>query len=137
MRLSHDEAWERLADSPSAVLATIDEDGAPHLVPFVYAPLGTDTLVSAVDDKPKSSRRLRRLDNIDRDPRVTILADHYAADWSQLWWVRAEGTAVVSESAPHGAADGLRGRYPAYADQELGPWVVVTIGRLTGWSASG
>src|SRR5690606_41273301 len=61
-------------------------------------------------EKPKRSRELRRLENIRRDPRVTVLAHHYEADWSKLWWVRAEGTATVREVPPDTAENSLRGQ---------------------------
>jgi PPOX class probable F420-dependent enzyme len=129
------EAWDLLAVSPVAVLATIDGEGHPHLVPFVFVALSNRRLVSAVDEKPKRSRELRRLENIRRDPRVTVLAHHYEADWSKLWWVRAEGTATVREVPPDTAEDSLRGRYPEYGAAELGPWIVIDVESITGWKA--
>ena len=57
------DAAVRFSSSPVAALATVGADGAPHLVPVVFAmPEGrTDVLYTAVDAKPKSTRRLRRL----------------------------------------------------------------------------
>ena len=134
--MDSDTAWELLRSQPVAVLATIGADGSPHLVPFVFAATEGRTLVSAVDAKPKRSRSLRRLENIRRDPRVTVLAHHYdIEDWSRLWWVRAEGTATITESSPPGS-DLLEARYPQYADQELGPWIVIEVDHLTGWQAA-
>ena len=43
-----------------ARLATVGPDGRPHVVPICFA-LDGDTLYTAVDSKPKSTRRLRRL----------------------------------------------------------------------------
>ncbi|MFP3913804.1 MAG: TIGR03668 family PPOX class F420-dependent oxidoreductase [Actinomycetota bacterium] len=131
-----DTAWQLLISRPVAVLATIDPDGSPHLVPFTFAPLEGRTLVFAVDDKPKASRSLRRLENIARDPRVTVLAHHYGEDWSELWWVRARGTASISDVAPPGAERRLRDRYPDYREQALSPWVTIDVGEVRGWSAS-
>ena len=76
---------------PVARLATHRADGGIDLVPFVYAMTNTDTLVSAVDHKPKRTTRLQRLANIERNPDVTVLVDHYEDDWSELWWVRING----------------------------------------------
>ena len=39
---------------------------------------------TAVDAKPKSTQRLRRLANIDHQPEVSLLVEHYDDDWSQL-----------------------------------------------------
>ena len=66
------DAAVRFSSSPVAALATVGADGAPHLVPVVFAmPEGrTDVLYTAVDAKPKSTRRLRRLANIEANKRV-------------------------------------------------------------------
>ncbi len=79
---------------PVARLATIRPDGSPRVVPICFA-LDGDTLYTAVDEKPKRTRRLARLDDIERDPRVEIVIDHYDDDWSQLWWVRLRGRARI------------------------------------------
>jgi len=94
--------------------------------------------VSAVDDKPKRTTRLQRLANIARDPRVSLLADHYADDWEQLWWVRADGRArVVDDPARREKAlDLLSVRYRQYRERRPdGPVVEVEVERWTGWSA--
>ena len=65
------------------------------------------------------------------------MVDHYAADWTRLWWVRADGTATVERSGPeHGEHwRQLRGKYPQYGGQTLdGPVIVVTIESWTGWA---
>lgn len=133
--MTPDTAWSVLVSQRVLTLATNTADGPPHLVPITFAPLGPRRIVSAVDAKPKSTRRLRRLENIAHDARVTLFAQHYEDDWTRLRWVRAEGTASVSESAPGGAREALIDRYPAYADHDLGPWIVVGVERVTGWSA--
>ena len=84
----------RFAHTPVARLATAALDGRPHLVPVVFA-LRDDVIYTAVDAKPKTTQRLRRLANIERNPQVSLLVDHYADDWTQLWWVRADGVAAI------------------------------------------
>ena len=136
--MTPDECWARLASIPVAVLGTISSDGSPHLVPFTFVPVGDRKLASAVDSKPKTSRDLRRLENIRRDARVTVLAHHYDADWTGLWWVRAEGTAeICSEEPMDSVRAGLLERYPDYATHELGPWLLIAVQRLTGWTGAG
>ena len=76
---------------PVARLATIRPDGSPRVVPICFA-LDGDTLYTAVDEKPKRTRQLARLDDIERDPRVEVVIDHYDDDWTQLWWVRYAAT---------------------------------------------
>jgi PPOX class probable F420-dependent enzyme len=96
MQLAPDEARRRFADAAVARLATVRTDGAPHLVPVVFAADG-NRIVMAVDPKPKRSRELLRLRNIAGNPAVSLLVDHYEADWRALWWVRADGLARIVE----------------------------------------
>jgi PPOX class probable F420-dependent enzyme len=127
-----------LAAARVAVLATITPAGEPHLVPVTFA-LRDGVLYTAVDDKPKSTRRLRRLANIAASPAVAVLADHYAEDWAELWWVRADGSARIIDD-PAGLAGPLRllaSRYPQYrAARPAGPVIAVTVRRWTGWAAT-
>ena len=123
-----------------ARLATADAAGRPHVVPFVFAVAG-DVVWSAVDAKPKRSRDLRRLANVAENPAVSVLADHYDdADWSALWWVRADGRArVVDAASPEGrrAVDLLVARYAQYRRQPpAGPVLAVAVERWVGWSAT-
>jgi PPOX class probable F420-dependent enzyme len=118
-------------------LATIDAAGRPHLVPVCFA-LEGDTLYSAVDEKPKRSRRLKRLANIRRDPHVSVIVDHYEEDWSRLWWVRMDGKASVLDEGTEfeRALALLRGKYEQYrAEPPTGPVIAVQIERWKGWHA--
>jgi PPOX class probable F420-dependent enzyme len=128
-------ARSRFAAARVARLATVGADGAPHLVPVTFALRG-DTVVIAVDHKPKRTTDLRRLRNIEADPRVSLLADHYAEDWTRLWWVRADGTArVVREGGDVGE---LVAKYPQYAARPpAGPVILVAVTSWRGWAASG
>jgi PPOX class probable F420-dependent enzyme len=133
-----DEARERLAASIDARLATVSDDGKPHIVPMVFA-LDGDTIYFAVDAKPKKSTNLKRLKNIAANPAVSVLVDHYEDDWSKLWWVRADGTArVITDNAvARHATDLLADRYMPYrSNRPEGPVVAIHIERLTGWSGS-
>ncbi len=140
MRLSAQQARARFADSPVAVLGTVDAtteaSSTAHLVPVTYVVSG-DRVFIAIDDKPKSGRDLRRLRNIAANPRVCLLAQHYQEDWSGLWWARADGTARVIESGdmPFGVLGGLVGRYDWYrAHPPSGPVIEVTVQKWSGWA---
>ena len=123
-----------LRSATVAVLATSGAAG-PHLVPIVFAVDG-DTVVTAVDHKPKSTTSLVRLDNIARDDRVSVLAHHYEDDWDRLWWVRADGTARVI-AADDADLTPLVAKYGPYRDRvPTGPVIEVTIDRWVGWSAA-
>jgi PPOX class probable F420-dependent enzyme len=99
-------ARERVAGARVARLATIDPDGRAHLVPIVFV-LDGDTLYTAVDAKPKRSRRLRRIENARERPDVTVLVDHYDEDWQWLWWVLLRGRARVLDEGEE-AQRGIR-----------------------------
>jgi PPOX class probable F420-dependent enzyme len=119
-------------DARVARLATVGADGAPHLVPIVFAVTG-DVIHSAVDAKPKRHNRLRRLANIAHEPRVSVLADHYDDDWSLLWWVRADGVASVHAESPDGLA-ALAAKYPQYqVTPPPGPYLRITVTKWSRW----
>ncbi len=130
-------AAHRFAEQRVARLATLRAGGPPHLVPVVFAVDG-DVIWTAVDGKPKSTTALRRLRNIEGDPRVSLLVDHYDEDWTQLWWVRADGRARVVPSGSdeeQSGLDRLVARYIQYQSQPpLGPVVQVTVERWTSWT---
>jgi PPOX class probable F420-dependent enzyme len=93
--------------------------------------------VTAVDHKPKRTTALRRLANIEANPQVSVLVDHYESDWAALWWVRADGRARVQKAAPAGAAVALAQRYEQYRERPpIGPFIVVDIQRFSSWSAA-
>ena len=123
------------------MLATVGSDGAPHVVPVVFAVHddGEQTTVyTAVDAKRKSTQRLKRLTNIEANPQVSMLVDHYDEDWSQLWWVRADGLAEIHHSGDQMATGYalLRRKYVQYQRLALdGPVVTVTVQRWSSWQA--
>jgi PPOX class probable F420-dependent enzyme len=133
-----DDMRGRVGAARVARLATLATGGAPHLVPFCFV-LDGDALYSAVDSKPKRSRSLRRLENVERDPRLAVLVDHYEEDWSKLWWVRLEGTGRQLASGPRTerALALLVAKYAQYAgSRPEGPVLEILIERWSGWSAS-
>jgi PPOX class probable F420-dependent enzyme len=132
------EARTLFASARVARLATADAEGHPHLVAITFA-IDGDEIVTAVDHKPKRTTRLRRLDNIEANPRVSVLADHYADDWSRLWWARADGTArVVGPGEPEHerAVAELAARYPQYEERRpTAGVIVISVSRWSGWRA--
>ena len=114
-----EEARRRFAGARVARLATVGADGRPHLVPIAFACVD-DVVWSAVDDKPKRTRALRRLDNVRANPRVALLADHYDEDWSALWWVRADGVGAGGRGGRRARCAGRPGR-PLRAVRQRAP----------------
>lgn len=137
-QLSAQDALDRFRSARVARLATVDADGVPHLVPVTFA-AWDHTVVTAVDHKPKSTTRLKRLRNIEATGRVSLLADHYDdGDWSRLWWVRVDGTATVVTDEPERSrlARRLCDRYAQYRDHPpAGPVVRVLITTVNGWAS--
>jgi PPOX class probable F420-dependent enzyme len=138
VRLSDDDSRQRFGGAQVARLATMSAEGQPHIVPITFA-VDRDVIYTAVDSKPKSTPRLRRLSNIRANPRVAVLADHYDEDWSALWWVRADGMAAILDSWAEMAAPAglLAGRYAQYRDNPPGgPVIAIRVARWTGWAAA-
>ena len=132
------EMRRRVADARVARMATIDPDGSPNVVPFVFV-LDGDTLYSSVDEKPKRTRQLRRLANLRRDPRFMVLVDQYDEDWPVVWWVRLRGRGRVLEEGAE-REDALRllaEKYPQYEHEApQGAVVALDVDEWRGWAYS-
>jgi PPOX class probable F420-dependent enzyme len=136
--LTGQDARRRFAAASVARLATVTEAGRPHIVPVTFAVDG-DYIYIAVDAKPKKTTSLQRLRNIRANPLVAALADQYADDWASLWWVRADGRALILEDARDMVAPValLAERYRQYRDTPpAGPVITITVERWTGWAAA-
>jgi len=125
----------RVTDAAVGRMATVTADRRPHLVPCCFAVSG-DRVYSAVDHKPKSTRRLRRLANLRGNPNAALLVDYYADDWSTLWWVRVDGTGRVLDDGPeleHAIAL-LVAKYRQYRqDPPAGPVIAIDVTAWLGW----
>src|SRR5256714_14305928 len=89
----------------------------PAVVPVCFVLLG-ETLYHAIDGKPKSAPpgQLRRVKNVQANPRAALLIDHYGEDWRRLWYVLLGGKArLVHAGAEQQRAIGaLRKKNPQY-----------------------
>lgn len=130
---------ERFEAARVARLATIRRDGSPRVMPITFAVVA-DEILTAVDHKPKRTPRLKRLEDIAADPRVSVVADHYDDDWAELWWVRADGVATILEpgSTRHlEAATALAAKYADYRRVPIeGPVIAIGVRRWSSWSAA-
>lgn len=151
-------------------LATVDDAGRPHAVPICYAILEPDAaaaasagrastndenrdedepdvrIVSAIDEKPKETRDLRRVRNVRANPRVCLLIDRYREDWARLAWVQVRGRARVRDpdsdsnaaTSIHAAAvRALETKYDQYETHDLGerPIISIRVGQTVSWGA--
>lgn len=137
MRLSEALTRRLVSQARVARLATIDPDGSPNLVPFCFA-LDGSTLYSGIDQKPKTTKQLRRLENIERDARVMVLVDRYEDDWDKVWWVRMRGRGrVLSPEESVRGSQLLIAKYPQYVQEppEEG-LMAIEVDHWMGWSMS-
>jgi PPOX class probable F420-dependent enzyme len=141
MRIAAAQARERFLAARVARLATADASGVPHLVPVTFvciADRDQDVLAFAVDHKPKTTNRLRRLANIAANPSVCFLVDEYDDVWTRLWWVRADARARLLDGVlGDRALAALRDKYEPYRRQPpAGPVVGARVTRWSGWRAT-
>ena len=121
-------------------LATADATGRPLVVPVCFIFDGA-ALYSAVDDKPKRTRALRRLRNVAENPQACLLVDLWDEDWTRLAWVRVDGRAdVLAGGADFTRAIGeLRAKYPQYRPMDLerdGAVLRLRADRVRAWRAT-
>jgi PPOX class probable F420-dependent enzyme len=137
--MDQDHARRMLAAARVGRLATVTAQGAPHVVPVVFA-LAADVVYTAVDSKPKTTTRLQRLANVAATGRASLLIDEYHDDWSLLWWVRLDGSALILAADSQEARIGLEAlthKYQQYLSQPpTGPVVAIRPTRWRWWQAS-
>jgi len=132
-----DQATMRARVAAAAVgrLATVTTGGQPHIVPCCFALRG-DVIYSAVDHKPKSTRRLQRLTNLRANPRAALLIDYYDDDWSSLWWIRVDGLVHIVDEGPRldEAVALLVAKYEQYRQAApIGPVIALTADAWRAW----
>ena len=132
MRLNAEECWARLGEAGHGVLATAHPERGVDAVPVVFVVDDHRRLLVPVDTvKAKSTTRLQRLVNLERDPRCVLLVDEYHDDWSKLWWVRVHATAVATDRAPSELERFEQYRAPGSVVGALR----LTPTAITGWTA--
>ena len=89
MKLSETATKQFIDNWPIARLATLNADGSPHQVPVIFVHYA-GLFWSPVDGKTKRTGELTRIENAMANPHASLLLDHYAEDWSQLWWLRID-----------------------------------------------
>ena len=138
MHLDRDEALRRAMAADHGVLATQDRVHGASLVPACYA-IDDDRLAIPIDSvKPKGSTALGRVRNLERDPRASLLVEHWdPVDWSRLWWVQILLVRTDEPAARVAALErGLRERYPQYRDTVFVEILTFRIEKIGGWEAA-
>ena len=107
--------WARdlLAEARVARLGYVDEDDHPRVLPVTFAVAG-GAVWSAIDDKPKRTRRARAPALPAAPARGRSARGRYDDDWTRLAWVQLLGTVEVLpvDSAPE-AMEALARKYAA------------------------
>lgn len=129
-----------------ARLATADGAGRPSVVPVCFV-LVDGYFYTPIDDKRKSVSwgRLKRLRNIEANPAVSLVIDHYEADWTALGYVLVRGSAEIVAPRDRyarehaGVVEKLRARYPQYENARIDekPLIKITPESVTLWTATG
>ncbi len=129
-----------LADARVGHLATADAAGVPHVVPVCYA-LAEKVIYSVLDQKPKrvSVARLRRVRNIQANPHIALVVDHYEEDWLSLWYILVLGRAELLWEGEERvtAIRQLRQKYPQYREMDIegNPVIRITPTKVVSWAA--
>jgi PPOX class probable F420-dependent enzyme len=128
-------------DARVARLATVDEQGRPHVVPACFVLLD-GCAYSVLDAKPKRVpvTQLRRVRNLLANPNVQLLVDRYDEDWTRLAYVqlRGPGELLLTGSEHSRALSALRAKYPQYESMSLerAPMIKITVEDAVSWQAS-
>jgi PPOX class probable F420-dependent enzyme len=95
-----------------------------------------ERIITPIDEKPKSGRRLGRLRNIASTGRAALVVDHYDEDWQRLAWVLVRGEALITpggSAVDEVAVDALREKYPQYRTMALEQCDLIEV-RIERWS---
>ena len=121
-----------------ARFATVDGNGQPHVVPICYA-VADGTAYFTIDEKPKQPipKSLKRIRNLQENPRVALVVDRYDNDWARLGWVMLQGKgSLLASGEEHTRAQLLlKARYPQLAEMQIDelPVVAIRLNRVISW----
>ena len=138
MRLSTRRCEELLRRAERATLATLHPVRGVDAVPACFSYDGGRIAVPIDRVKEKSGSVLRRVRNLEADPRASLLCDHWEQnDWSRLWWVRAslEWAADSGEPELEVLLELLEQKHRQYEGRPFADVLVFRVTGLTGWAA--
>jgi PPOX class probable F420-dependent enzyme len=110
-----------------ARLATADVDGAPHLLPLCFVATADTVYFSNGAERTRGS--LKRVRNVEANPQVAVLVDHYREDWERIAYLLVHGRAELLREGPEHAeaARAFWERYPQMTDWPLLEWSVLAV----------
>jgi PPOX class probable F420-dependent enzyme len=113
-----------------AHLATADKNGTPHVIPICFVFDGK-CFYSPIDEKPKRAGplALKRVRNIEANPRVALVIDRYDEDWNKLAYLLIFGRArLLRRGKTHRqAVKLLRRKYPQYRRMAIDERPVISM----------
>jgi len=89
-------AREVLSRIRVARLRAADRDNQPYVIPVVFIFNGTYFFIP-LDSKRKtvSAGNLRRVKNIEKNAKVSLLVDEYSETWNESWFIMIIGVAEI------------------------------------------
>jgi len=100
------------------------------VIPICFAFDGRE-FFSPIDEKPKrvSPRKLKRLQNIEANPRVSLVIDRYGEDWRKLAYILVSGQAriLLSGQKHRRAVNLLRKKYRQYRSMAIHERPIIVI----------
>ena len=87
---------ELIKNTNVGFLATAASNLQPYATPVVFI-LQNENVYVPLDEKHKtvSISELKRVKNIQKNPKVCFLVHHYDEDWTKLWFVMITGYATL------------------------------------------
>jgi len=123
-------ALRLLRSARIAHLATADAVGQPLVIPICFVFDG-NYFYSPIDEKPKriAPRKLKRLRNIEKNPRVSLVIDRWDEDWRKLAYILVTGKArvVLSGQRHRKAVSLLRRKYRQYRSMAIDQRPMIVI----------
>ncbi len=120
-------------------LATVDSNLQPYLTPVVFV-LHRGNIDIPLDDKPKkvSTKELKRVKNIQENPKIAFLIDNYDEEWKKLWFVMIKGTAKICDKSEEQQVRTLQRilveKYPQYSEVGTGnTYIKIRIQKVIYW----
>lgn len=130
-------SWvKEVLDATGRGFLTTVADDVPHVVPVVFV-RHDDQVFCPIDGKPKSKGMLRRVRNLEVNPRAALVLDHYSENWEELWWLRLDCHASI-ENMTDDVARLLRQKYRGYEFYDVGLSLIkLSCHNWNFWSMSG
>jgi len=128
----HSASWagKLLRESRIGHLATCNLSLKPHVIPICFVFHG-HAIYSSIDEKPKRKKPsdLRRTINIEANPNVSMIIDHYEENWWKLKFIIIQGKAklIWSGEEHQQAINRLKRKYPQYRSMNLQSRPIIKI----------